>query len=331
MLANDFDADGDALTVTNLDTTGMLGTLVLNPVDGSFTYDPRGVFDSLEAGEHVTETFTYTANDGFGNSNTITATLTVIGVNDAPIAANSSVSTNEDTTYTFSASDFNFSDIDGDTLASVQITSLETVGNLQLSGVDVTLNQIISRADIDAGNLKFIPVPEQNGVGYDSFEFKVSDTPATGTVLELFAAPVVNSMSGLAFDGTNLWLAGQSTDHDLSGSIPPATCCPASPAPGTNPTGLTFDGTNLWLVDRDLNTIYELDHRRELCSQLRDPGHRLPRSDLGRHEPLADRGDRFADLRAHDDRVGRLERGLAQRLPAQHHLGRDQPLAHGPE
>ena len=49
-------------------------TLVLDLVDGSFTYDPRGVFDSLEVGEHVIETFTYTANDGFGNSNTTTAT-----------------------------------------------------------------------------------------------------------------------------------------------------------------------------------------------------------------------------------------------------------------
>ena len=97
VLANDFDAEGDALTVTNLDTTGMLGTLVLNPVDGSFTYDPRGVFDSLEAGEYITETFTYTANDGFGNSNTVTVIITVIGVNDTPTTTSiADVTLNED-------------------------------------------------------------------------------------------------------------------------------------------------------------------------------------------------------------------------------------------
>jgi hypothetical protein len=60
--------------------------------------------------------------------------ITVTGVNDAPTAANNTISTNEDTTYTFAATDFNYSDVDADTLTSVKITSLETVGSLQLSG-----------------------------------------------------------------------------------------------------------------------------------------------------------------------------------------------------
>ena len=94
-----------------------------------------------------------------------TITIDVTAVNDAPTAANNTVTTNEDTTYTFTAADFNYSDIDGDTLASIQITTLETVGALQLSGVDVTLNQVITKADIDAGNLKFVPVADANGSG----------------------------------------------------------------------------------------------------------------------------------------------------------------------
>ncbi len=51
VLTNDFDPNGDPLTVTNLDTTGMFGSLVLDLADGSFTYDPDGAFDSLDAGE----------------------------------------------------------------------------------------------------------------------------------------------------------------------------------------------------------------------------------------------------------------------------------------
>jgi hypothetical protein len=39
----------------------------------------------------------------------------------------------------------------------------------------VTLNQVITRADIDAGNLTFTPVTDANGVGYDSFQFTVND------------------------------------------------------------------------------------------------------------------------------------------------------------
>jgi len=42
-----------------------------------------------------------------------------------------------------------FSDVDnGDTLNQVLITSLESVGSLQLSSVDVTLDQVIPVADL---------------------------------------------------------------------------------------------------------------------------------------------------------------------------------------
>ena len=85
VLANDSDIDSGSLTVTNLDTTGMLGNLVLNIADGSFSYDPNGAFDYLDAGEQATETFSYTANDGSLDSNTVTATITITGVNDAPV------------------------------------------------------------------------------------------------------------------------------------------------------------------------------------------------------------------------------------------------------
>ncbi|MCP4966486.1 MAG: hypothetical protein GY926_14805, partial [bacterium] len=91
---------------------------------------------------------------------------------------NNTVTTNEDTAYTFDKTDFNFSDIDGDTLVSVKVTTLEIAGALQLSGVDVTLNQVITKADINAGNLKFVPVANASGTSYDSFDFTVNDGTA---------------------------------------------------------------------------------------------------------------------------------------------------------
>ena len=66
----------------------------------------------------------------------------------------------------------------GDSLARVQITTLESAGSLQLSGVDVALGQVISIVDLTAGNLTFTPVTDENGAGYDSFGFRVNDGTA---------------------------------------------------------------------------------------------------------------------------------------------------------
>ncbi|MGM0486139.1 MAG: Ig-like domain-containing protein, partial [Planctomycetota bacterium] len=94
----------------------------------------------------------------------------------APTASANTVTTNEDEAYVFSASDFNFSDVDeGDTLAAVRITSLPTPGSLDFDGAGVSEDQEISRDDIEAGELTFTPDPDENGTDYATFRFKVSD------------------------------------------------------------------------------------------------------------------------------------------------------------
>ncbi|WP_139215199.1 tandem-95 repeat protein, partial [Oceanisphaera psychrotolerans] len=86
----------------------------------------------------------------------------------------------EDTTKVLGADDFgSFADVDGDSLAGVQITSLETAGSLEyFDGSDwvaVTLNQAISKADLDAGYLRFVPGENESGNDYSEIGFKVSD------------------------------------------------------------------------------------------------------------------------------------------------------------
>ena len=99
--------------------------------------------------------------------------------NVAPTASDRTVTTPEDTAYAFTAGDFNFADGNpDDTLASVKITALETAGDLELDGTDVTLNQVIQKADIDAGNLVFTPAAGASGAGYATFMFRVSDGTA---------------------------------------------------------------------------------------------------------------------------------------------------------
>ncbi len=98
VLANDTDVDaGDTPTLTGFDDTGVLGTLISNG-DGTFSYDPNGQFESLNAGDTATETFTYTMDDGTaGTEQTGTVTITINGVNDLPIPVTDTDETDEDT------------------------------------------------------------------------------------------------------------------------------------------------------------------------------------------------------------------------------------------
>ena len=96
--------------------------------------------------------------------------------NTPPTAANNTVTTGVGTAYTFKADDFGFADTNaGDTLASVKIVTLPAVGTLAFDGTDVTLNQVVTRADIDDNKLIFTPVAGAIGTGYATFTFKVND------------------------------------------------------------------------------------------------------------------------------------------------------------
>ncbi|WP_345324532.1 DUF4347 domain-containing protein, partial [Novipirellula rosea] len=100
---------------------------------------------------------------------------TATGTNSAPTVVDSSVNATEDIPFVFSASDFGYSDLDGDPLSKIQVVDLPTLGQLKLNGTLVTLNQEISRADIDSGLLTFTTAQNANGVGYDNFQYRVHD------------------------------------------------------------------------------------------------------------------------------------------------------------
>ncbi|MCF6768609.1 Ig-like domain-containing protein, partial [Thiotrichales bacterium 19S11-10] len=189
--ASDFnfsDVDGDSLASVQITSLETVGDLKLNGTDVTLNQviavaditNGLLVFSSvLNANGASYDSFNFSVNDGTVDSlSSYTMTVDVTAVNDEPSASDNTITTNEDTPYTFSASDFNFTDVDGDSLASVQITSLETVGDLKLNGTDVTLNQVIAVADITNGLLVFSSVLNANGSGYDSFNFSVNDGTA---------------------------------------------------------------------------------------------------------------------------------------------------------
>ena len=100
--------------------------------------------------------------------------------NNAPTASNHTVNTNEDTYHAFAATDFNYSDSDGDTLASVKITELPATGNgeLKLNSTAITANNLpktVTEAELDDGKLQYAPPANANGAAYASFKFRVND------------------------------------------------------------------------------------------------------------------------------------------------------------
>src|SRR5205814_30438 len=89
VLINDSDVDGDTLSAV----------LVSQPTHGSLTLNSNGSFSYVPAANYNgADSFTYKANDGQADSGIATVSITITGVNDAPVAVNDSYSTAEDTT-----------------------------------------------------------------------------------------------------------------------------------------------------------------------------------------------------------------------------------------
>lgn len=93
VLGNDWnDEDEDPLTVTSV-TDPARGAVGTNGTQILFT--PVGAFDYLNVGGTDAVTFSYTVQDGVGQADSATVTVTVTGVNDPPVAADATRATDE--------------------------------------------------------------------------------------------------------------------------------------------------------------------------------------------------------------------------------------------
>jgi len=144
VLGNDQDLDGNPLTAI-LVTSPTNGTLTLN-ADGSFTYIPNKYYNGPDS-------FTYKANDGTADSNTVTVTINVSSVNNSPACVNVALTTNEDVTGQVAPSCI---DADGDAMTYSVVTQ-PTNGT----------------ASILTGQLVYVPNGNFNGT--DSFTYRASD------------------------------------------------------------------------------------------------------------------------------------------------------------
>lgn len=172
VLANDTDADGDALSITA--TSGVNGSAQIS--NGKIVFTPANGFSG-------TETFTYYISDGNGGSDSANVSVQVYAVNSAPVAANDSASTAYETAVTINVL-ANDQDADGNTLT---VTST--------SGVNGT-------ATINSnGTITFVPASGFSGT--EVFTYYVSDGQGgsdSASVSVNVAAPVSNNTAPVAVD-----------------------------------------------------------------------------------------------------------------------------------
>jgi uncharacterized repeat protein (TIGR03803 family)/VCBS repeat-containing protein len=173
ILSNDTDLEGNNLSALGVAAPAH-GTLSL-ATNGSFTYTPAPDYSGADA-------FTYRANDGTASSEIATVRITVNAVNDAPLATNGTLTTNEGVgaTGTLVATD-----VDGPSLTF-------TIVSNGAKGTAAITNALL-------GTFTYVPAP--NTTGTDAFTFKANDGARDSNVATVTVTIVpVNNRAPIAVD-----------------------------------------------------------------------------------------------------------------------------------
>lgn len=151
VLANDYDIEGDSLTVDLVQNVSH-GTLVLN-ADGSFTYTPYPDFSGVD-------TFTYEACDAMVCSPVATVTITVGYVNDWPVANDDAYETTSGVTLIV--------DAENGVLANDVLIDPEEIVSLE-----VLVQPLHGILLFDTEDGSFTYTPNSGFFGIDTFEYEL--------------------------------------------------------------------------------------------------------------------------------------------------------------
>ncbi|MBN2442825.1 MAG: tandem-95 repeat protein, partial [Spirochaetales bacterium] len=194
VLANDSDADGDALSIASVGSAGH-GTTEI--IAGQIRYTP-------DANYFGTDSYMYTTSDGNGGTDIATVTITITGINDNPIGVNDSTTTNEETLVYINVLS-NDSDPDNDTL------TIASVGSAAHGATVITMGQIRY-------------TPTTNFFGIDSFSYTVSDgnggsdtATVTVTVNGVNDNPAATNDSAATNEDSQVDIDVLSNDTDVDG------------------------------------------------------------------------------------------------------------------
>ena len=208
--------DGKSFTIeaASPNSSALTYTIVTPPSHGTLsgsgatqTYTPAPDFNGSDS-------FTFRVSNGSLTSNTVAMTITVLEVNDAPVAADDTLSTNEDTALQFGAGSLTNNDHAGAnessqtlTVSSVSATA-DTHGTVSLAGGVVT----------------YTPAPNDHGPA--SFSYSVCDDGLTrGAADSLCATATVHVNVAAVNDAPSVAIAVAASASE--GSVVAATAAAA--------------------------------------------------------------------------------------------------------
>jgi large repetitive protein len=257
LLANDTDIENDSLSVVPTPTEAPLNGVVTLNSDGSFVYTPNENYFGNDS-------FTYQVTDGNGGIDTAIATISVVSVNDIPVANDDSFTINEDVALSIASADVNIllandTDVEGDSL-SVNTTPIAAPSNGSLA------------LNFDGS---FVYTPDANYFGSDSFTYEISDGnggTATASVLitinSINDAPVANGESFNVNEDTTLTITSVAAnnllanDTDLEGDSLSIVTTP-SIGPSNGSLTLNADGSFVYTPTADYegsdSFVYEIE------------------------------------------------------------------------
>lgn len=182
VISADFsDVDAGDTHTFEVDATGTTG-LVTNNGDGTFGYDPNGMFESLAVGETATDSFTWAVMDNNGAASQATVTITIEGINDAPQLAvessNATVDSKSDNgTVSLSGS---FSDVD---LSDVHEAMIDWGdGTTGSAGIDQVADVLGAEHNYSSGGIYEIVVTLTDGNGGSAIQTTRAVVTGVGVV-----------------------------------------------------------------------------------------------------------------------------------------------------
>jgi VCBS repeat-containing protein len=237
--AADTDVD-DGLTVTGVTGGNAYGTLTL-AANGVYTYaltNGNPAVQALDAGEKLTETYTYTVSDGT-ESRSATLTISVFGSNDAPVAVGDTNWAMEDTgpnpdatgnvlqTLAHSGApsgsfgDVADTDVDGETLtvnavngsgASVGNAVAGLYGSLTLSA-NGSYSYTVNDANATVNGL------DTGDTITDTFTYRVTDGTANSSTVNLTITIFGKNDAPVAVGDTNWAMEDSGPNPDATGNV----------------------------------------------------------------------------------------------------------------
>ena len=190
--------------------------------------------------------------------------------NAEPVGTDVEATVLEDGAHTFTASEFGFSDGDGDTFDGVVFTTLPANGAIVVVDEDgavvqtLTAGQSVTAAQIADGLVQYRPDANENGEDFDSFTFQVRDNGGTaGGGINLDQTPntftfdvtAVNDAPAPDLNGATAG-TGSSADYtENAGRVLLASGALLSDVDSANMTGATVSITDGFQASTDLLTV----------------------------------------------------------------------------